>query len=258
LDVLKRYVRSVYRPQEFPSSLQRLYATTPEECIPEFFTDCSIFSSIHPDMPDLQLPDWFQGTPSDFLTYHRRVLECDAVSSNLHYWIDLTFGYKLIGEAAATAKNVHLELVSPNPPSNSRVTCLFSLPHPRRVTASTPPEDLISIYEEMYDFFSKICSDLEDLACLITEVSVGITIPASFPLIDNVNSQSRLKRARQFFKTYNSSIPTGFRKPVELILFSRNHDLPLSLIRRCVFRVPSFISDLHRIQIGLDSRSAIS
>nr|CDS28633.2 wd40 repeat [Hymenolepis microstoma] len=284
LDVLKRYVRSVYRPQEFPASLQRLYATTPEECIPEFFTDCSIFSSIHPDMPDLQLPDWFQGTPSDFLTYHRRVLECDAVSSNLHYWIDLTFGYKLIGEAAATAKNVHLELVSPHPPSNSRVTCLFSLPHPRKVTASTPPEDLITIYEEMCDFFSKICtstppkfgeigkkcalkpcsingllqSDLEDLACLITEVSVGINIPGSFPQIDSANSKSRLKRARQFFKSYNSSIPTGFRKPVELILFSHNHDLPLSLIRRCVFRVPSFITDLYRIQIGLDSRCAMS
>ncbi|KAM3180364.1 hypothetical protein ACTXT7_016423, partial [Hymenolepis weldensis] len=284
LDVLKRYVRSVYRPEEFPASLQRLYATTPEECIPEFFTDSSIFTSIHPDMPDLQLPDWFQGTPSDFLAYHRRVLECDAVSANLHHWIDLTFGYKLIGEAAVTAKNVHLELVSPNPPSNSRVTCLFSLPHPRRVTTSTSPEDLIAIYEEMSDFFSKICtstppkfgeiearcslkpfsidslllSDIEDLACLITEISVGINIRGSIPQIDSAKRTSRLKRARQFFKMYNSAIPTGFRKPVELILFNNKRDLPLSLIRRCVFRVPPCVIDLYRIQIGLDSRCAMS
>lgn len=279
LDTLKRYVRSVYRPEEFPASLQRLYATTPEESIPEFFTDPSIFISIHADMPDLQLPDWFNGTPDDFLAYHRSILESDAVSANLHHWIDLTFGYKLIGEAAVSAKNVYLELVSLNPPSNSRVTCLFSLPHPRRIITSTPPEDLIPIYEEMSDFFFKICSssppefgeiemqcsskifsvdsllksDLEDLACLITEISVGANVPGLTPQIDNAEKSSRLKQARQLFKAHSSTIPCGFKKPVELLLFNNRGDIPLSLIRRCMFAIPLSVIDLHRIQTGLDS-----
>ncbi|CDI97412.1 wd40 repeat [Echinococcus multilocularis] len=274
---LQRYVRPVYRPEEFPSSLQRLYATTPEECIPEFFTDPTIFTSIHPDMPDLQLPEWFSGSTSDFLNYHRSVLESDAVSANLHHWIDLTFGFKLLGEAAVSAKNVHLELVSPNPPSNSRVTCLFSLPHPRR---AGPGDDLIEVYEEMSDFFVKICScqppeiaklqqkqsrqssvdallkmDLEDLACLITEVAVGSTIPGVIPQLEGVKRSTRLQRARHLFTTYKSTIPSGFSKPVELVLFDATWGhLPLGLIRRCVFDVPPHIVDIYRVHIGLHAR----
>ncbi|VDM35625.1 unnamed protein product, partial [Hydatigera taeniaeformis] len=271
---LQRYVRPVYRPEEFPTSLQRLYATTPEECIPEFFTDPKIFTSIHPDMPDLQLPEWFSGTISDFLHYHRSVLESDAVSANLHHWIDLTFGFKLLGEAAVSAKNVHLELVSPNPPSNSRVTCLFSLPHPRRASSE---DDLIEVYEEMSDFFIKVCAsqppeipklplkessqssvdalfkmDLEDLACLITEVAVGSAVSGVIPQLENVKRSTRLQRARYLFTTYKSAIPSGFSKPVELLLFDATWgNLPLGLIRRCVFDVPSYIVDIYRILIGL-------
>lgn len=277
MENLQRYVRPVYRPEEFPTSLQRLYATTPEECIPEFFTDPTIFTSIHPDMPDLQLPEWFSGSASDFLRYHRSILESDAVSANLHHWIDLTFGFKLLGEAAVSAKNVHLELVSPNPPSNSRVTCLFSLPHPRR---ATPEDDLIEVYEEMSEFFIKMCAsqppeiaklqekqpqqssvdallkmDLEDLACLITEVAVGSTIPGVIPQLESVKRTTRLRRARYLFTTYKSAIPSGFSKPVELLLFDATWgDLPLGLIRRCVFEVPSYIVDIYRVHIGLHAR----
>ncbi|KAL5108597.1 WD repeat-containing protein 81 [Taenia crassiceps] len=276
---LQRYVRPVYRPEEFPTSLQRLYATTPEECIPEFFTDPSIFTSIHPDMPDLQLPEWFSGSASDFLHYHRSILESDAVSANLHHWIDLTFGFKLLGEAAVNAKNVHLELVSPNPPSNSRVTCLFSLPHPRR---AGPEDDLIEVYEEMSEFFVKICAsqspemaklqqkqssaeqssvdallkmDLEDLACLITEVAVGSTVPGVIPQLESIKRSTRLQRARYLFTTYKSAIPSGFSKPVELLLFDATWgNLPLALIRRCVFEVPSYVVDIYRVHIGLHAR----
>lgn len=42
---------------------------TPDECIPEFYTDPSIFKSSHDDMSDLGVPDWCQ-TPQEFVEKH--------------------------------------------------------------------------------------------------------------------------------------------------------------------------------------------
>ncbi|VEL17442.1 unnamed protein product [Protopolystoma xenopodis] len=93
-ELLIRYVRPVYRPKEFPLNMARLYATTPDECIPEFFTDPTVFQSIHEDMPDLGIPEWCSN-PEVFIKYHRDLLESDIVSNNLHAWFDLIFGFKV-------------------------------------------------------------------------------------------------------------------------------------------------------------------
>ncbi|CAH8443535.1 unnamed protein product [Schistosoma turkestanicum] len=133
LSLLTQFVRPVYQPQGFPTTIARLYESTPDECIPEFFTDPSVFSSIHPDMTDLGLPSWCS-SPEEFIKYHSKLLESDEVSSNLHHWIDLNFGYKLLGSAAVNAKNVHLELAGDQTALRcTGVVCLFRTPHPQKI-----------------------------------------------------------------------------------------------------------------------------
>nr|XP_033770548.1 WD repeat and FYVE domain-containing protein 3 isoform X3 [Geotrypetes seraphini] len=55
---------------------------------------------------DVILPPWAKGDPREFIRVHREALECDYVSSHLHEWIDLIFGYKQQGPAAVEAVNV--------------------------------------------------------------------------------------------------------------------------------------------------------
>ncbi|XP_034031730.1 neurobeachin-like protein 1 isoform X2 [Thalassophryne amazonica] len=54
---------------------------------------------------DVVLPKWAK-SPEDFIYKHRKALESDYVSAHLHEWIDLIFGYKQRGPAAAEALNV--------------------------------------------------------------------------------------------------------------------------------------------------------
>ena len=52
------------------------------------------------------LPPWSGNDSRLFIFIHRQALESAYVSSNLHYWIDLVFGYKQRGDEARKAVNV--------------------------------------------------------------------------------------------------------------------------------------------------------
>ncbi|KAK6146264.1 hypothetical protein DH2020_020133 [Rehmannia glutinosa] len=131
LSVLRTAVRSVYEPNEYPSNMQRLYQWTPDECIPEFYCDPRIFCSLHSGMPDLAVPSW-AGSPEEFIKLHRDALESNQVSCQIHQWIDITFGYKMSGEAAIAAKNVMLPASTSSIPRSMGRRQLFTQPHPPR------------------------------------------------------------------------------------------------------------------------------
>ncbi|KAH8074698.1 hypothetical protein JL721_2268 [Aureococcus anophagefferens] len=140
ISVLRRVVRANFVAEHYPATVERLYAWTPDEAIPEFFCDPSVFKSRHGDrLRDLGVPGWC-ASPEDFVSYHRALLESDAVSSNLHAWIDVTFGYAFVGAAAVERKNAPLrerprslfDRVDHRAPG---AAVLFAAPHPRRAVA---------------------------------------------------------------------------------------------------------------------------
>ncbi|OIW14558.1 hypothetical protein TanjilG_14944 [Lupinus angustifolius] len=87
-----------------------------KELIPEFFylpeflvNSNSYHLGVKQDgepIGDICLPPWAKGSPEEFIRRNREALESEYVSSNLHHWIDLVFGYKQRGKPAVEAANI--------------------------------------------------------------------------------------------------------------------------------------------------------
>lgn len=87
-----------------------------KELIPEFFympeflvNSNSYHLGVKQDgepISDVILPPWAKGSPEEFIHRNREALESEYVSSNLHQWIDLVFGYKQRGKPAVEAANI--------------------------------------------------------------------------------------------------------------------------------------------------------
>ncbi|DAZ96650.1 TPA: hypothetical protein N0F65_009213 [Lagenidium giganteum] len=87
-----------------------------KELTPEFFIDGSFLKNVNMfplgkrhdqrEVNDVMLPKWAKNSPEEFVRLHRAALESEYVSSHLHEWIDLIFGYKQRGKAALKANNV--------------------------------------------------------------------------------------------------------------------------------------------------------
>ncbi|XP_042494689.1 BEACH domain-containing protein B-like isoform X2 [Macadamia integrifolia] len=87
-----------------------------KELIPEFFYMPEFLSNSNSyhlgvkqdgePIGDVCLPPWAKGSPEEFINRNREALESEYVSSNLHHWIDLVFGYKQRGKPAVEAANI--------------------------------------------------------------------------------------------------------------------------------------------------------
>ncbi|XP_038715869.1 BEACH domain-containing protein B isoform X2 [Tripterygium wilfordii] len=87
-----------------------------KELIPEFFympeflvNSNSYHLGVKQDgepIADVCLPPWAKDSPVVFINKNREALESEYVSSNLHHWIDLVFGYKQRGKPALEAANI--------------------------------------------------------------------------------------------------------------------------------------------------------
>ncbi|XP_078489274.1 neurobeachin-like protein 1 [Ciona intestinalis] len=101
-----------------PATFQAMYETSNDvkELIPEFFYlseflvnsndfDLGKLQFSKETVNDVVLPKWAKSA-TDFTFQHRKALESDYVSNNLHQWIDLIFGYKQRGEESVKACNV--------------------------------------------------------------------------------------------------------------------------------------------------------
>ena len=71
----------------------------------------------------------------EFIQWHKEAFESEYVSSNLHHWIDLNFGYKLTGTAAVEAKNV--AMLRDISRSQGGFVQLFTMPHPAKFLKSS-------------------------------------------------------------------------------------------------------------------------
>ncbi|KAK2824252.1 hypothetical protein Q5P01_021427 [Channa striata] len=111
-DIAERMFYSVKKEWE---SASRDNMGDVRELIPEFFylsdfllNSNSIQLGCMEDgtpLGDVELPPWAKGDPQEFIRIHREALESDYVSSHLHLWIDLIFGYRQQGPAAVESVN---------------------------------------------------------------------------------------------------------------------------------------------------------
>ena len=103
------------------------------------------------------MPTWAKEDPRLFIKIHREALESEWVSSNIHHWIDLVFGFKQQGEEAANALNVFhylsyegaVDIDKIKDPVEKQSTIsiihnfgqtpkqLFKKPHPKRISLNS-------------------------------------------------------------------------------------------------------------------------
>lgn len=161
-----------------------------KELIPEFYYQPHFlenannfeFGSLHSGekIDNAVLPPWANGSPHVFVAKMREALESDYVSQHLHEWIDLIFGFKQTGEAAADSMNLFYYLTYEGAVDIDQVddpiqrqglldqinnfgqtpSQLFKKPHPRRSFMSPPSATLLSKPDRLLTMSTKTSSSI--------------------------------------------------------------------------------------------------
>ncbi|PWN18284.1 beach-domain-containing protein [Microstroma glucosiphilum] len=119
-DLAERTFASIEKAWKSSSEVSRgdVRELTPEFFyLPDFLVNRNRFdfgsTQAGTKIDDVELPPWAKGDPLVFVQKNREALESEYVSSRLHLWIDLIFGYKQGGEEAIKAFNVFHPLSYP-------------------------------------------------------------------------------------------------------------------------------------------------
>ena len=120
-DVPDRLFTSVSQAWDSASSSEDLGEV--KELTPEFYYLAAAFqnrgklelgkSQNGVSVGDVDLPPWAKGDAHKFVRIMREALESPLASANLHYWINLIFGFQQRGEQAVKANNVFYYLTYP-------------------------------------------------------------------------------------------------------------------------------------------------
>lgn len=112
-DLAERTFASIDKAWRSASQLSRgdIRELTPEFFyLPDFLVNANRFdfgsTQAGSKIDNVELPPWAKGSPLLFVQRNREALESDYVSSKLHHWIDLIFGFKQTGAEAVAAVNV--------------------------------------------------------------------------------------------------------------------------------------------------------
>lgn len=188
-DVSDRLFSSIPRTWEHNTNmLSEVKELTPEWfLLPEFLKNVNNFDlGVMQDgnrVSDVELPPW-AGSAEDFVRINREALESDFVSSHLHEWIDLIFGYKQRGPAAVEAHNVFYYLTYYGSVDREMITdealrkatelqiahfgqCplqLFTSAHPCKRSQSNIPRPLRKCFDEVAQSLIDSLTDDEALA----------------------------------------------------------------------------------------------
>ena len=153
------------------------------ELIPEFFFLPEMLLNLNKiffgkmqsghSVSDVKLPPWADSA-YDFIRIHKEILESEAVSLNLHKWIDMIFGYKQQGIEAEKAMNVfyyltyesNVDIEKVNDPDLLKTlstqmyyfgrtpTQIFSRPHPMKKSKTI--ENFLNTYNNCKVFLSNL------------------------------------------------------------------------------------------------------